>query len=211
MVKIEVGMRFGTLTVLRRDEDRIQPSGRIRKYWICKCDCGVTKSYREDALPKLTSCGCKRDKDNAIRQTKHSLARTRLYKIYYSMINRCCNVKCSEYNRYGGRGITVCDAWKNDNTAFFQWAMANGYDANDHTLSLERIDVNGNYCPENCKWIAIKEQYDNMRKTIRIANLSLADFCRKAGLNYAVVYNKYHRTHDIVYALGFTDKGLDYE
>lgn len=209
MFKVENGMRFGSLTVIGKDADRIQPSGRVRKYWLCRCDCGKVKSYREDALPKLTSCGCERNKDNALRMTKHSEARTRLYRLYYSMINRCCNVKCSEYNRYGGRGVSVCEEWLNDKESFFKWAHDNGYLESDHTLSLERIDVDGNYCPENCKWIPISEQYNNMRKTVRIANLSLAEFCRQAGLDYSAVYNKYYRTGDIVYALGFREKEVN--
>lgn len=200
---VNVGDQFGILTVTARDNDYIQPSGRVRKMFICKCKCGVVKSYREDALKHLSSCGCLRNKDNALRQTKHSEARSRLYNIYYSMRNRCLMPKCSEYNRYGGRGITICKEWLEDNTKFFEWAKQNGYSENESDLSLERIDVNGNYCPENCKWIKIKEQYNNMRKTIRIGNLSLAEFCRQANLNYSIVQGKYYRTKDIVYALGF--------
>ena len=97
----------------------------------------------------------------------------------------------------------ICKEWLEDNTKFFEWAKQNGYSENESDLSLERIDVNGNYCPENCKWIKIKEQYNNMRKTIRIGNLSLAEFCRQANLNYSSVNGKYYRTKDIVYALGF--------
>lgn len=202
---IKIGMKFGKLTVIGRDKDHIQPNGRVRKMWICRCECGKVKSYRDDAVPKLQSCGCERNKENALRMTKHSLAKTRLYKLYYSMMNRCHNVKCSEYNRYGGRGIEVCEAWRKDNTAFFKWAEENGYDPNRPELSLERIDVDGNYCPENCKWIELKDQYCNMRKTVRMANLSLAEFCRRAGLDYRSVYSKYYHSGDIVYALGLSD------
>lgn len=198
------GKTFGCLTVLNRAPDYIQPNGRVRKMWFAKCICGKVKTYREDSLKKLTSCGCKRNKDNGIRLTKHSIAKTRLYKIYYSMLNRCNNIKCSDFNRYGGRGITICKEWLENNQSFFEWALSHGYDPSNPNLSLERIDVDGNYCPENCTWILKEDQYKNMRKTIHMANTSLADFCKKAGLNYKSVYAKYWRTKDIVYALGLT-------
>ena len=200
---LKIGERFGLLTVIDFDEDYIQPSGRVRKMYKCQCDCGVIKSYREDGLKKLTSCGCRRDKDNAIRMTKHSESRTRLYKLYYSMRHRCLVPTSSEYSRYGGRGICVCQEWLDSYENFAKWARDNGYKDNDYTLSLERIDVNGNYCPSNCKFIPIKDQYNNMRKTIRIGDLSLSEFCRRAGLDYNEVHNKYYRSKDIVYALGF--------
>lgn len=195
---------FGVLTVIGQDEPHIQPSGRKRIMWKCRCKCGKIKSYREDSLKKLTSCGCLRNKDNAIRMTRHSESKTRLYRIYYNMINRCNNPKCSEYNRYGGRGILVCDEWLKNNESFFDWAYKNGYNKENSELSLERIDVDGNYCPENCKWITIKEQYNNMRKTIRIGNLCLSEFCKRTGLNYQSVLRKYNETNDIVFALGYT-------
>ena len=119
------------------------------------------------------------------------------------MRSRCLIPTCSEYNRYGGRGISICQEWLDSYENFAKWARDNGYKDNDYTLSIERIDVNGNYCPSNCKFISIKDQYNNMRKTIRIGDLSLSEFCRRAGLDYNEVHNKYYRSKDIVYALGF--------
>ena len=204
-----IGKKFGKLTVIEKSDNYIQPSGRIREMWKCKCECGNIKTYRTDVLKHITSCGCLRNKDNAIRMTKHSESKTRLYNIYHQMMSRCENTKSSDYSRYGGRGISVCKEWKNNNTSFFDWAYKNGYDKNDYELSLERIDVNGNYCPENCKWIKVKEQYNNMRKTIRIGDISLAEFCRRAGLKYSSVRAKYYKTKDIVYALGFNKRLAD--
>lgn len=200
------GRKFGKVTVIGRAEDYIQPSGRKRVMWKCSCECGKEFTCRDDAITAIESCGCKRNADNAIRQTKNSNSRTRLYNIYYSMTGRCNNPKASSYERYGGRGICVCQEWLDDKDAFFKWANENGYSENDHTLSLERIDVDGNYCPENCTWIRIEEQYNNRRNTVRIGNLSLSQFCKKANLNYSHVRNAYYRTKDIVYALGFTGK-----
>lgn len=198
------GKKFGMVTVVGRAEDHVQPSGRTRVMWLCRCGCGKEFVCRDDAVKNLESCGCKRNKDNAIRMTKNSESRTRLYRIYYSMVGRCTNVRDSAYGRYGGRGITVCKEWLEENSSFFEWAKSNGYDETDHELSLERIDVNGDYCPENCVWIKIKDQYNNRRNTIRMADLSLKQFCDRAGLDYGHVRNIYYRTKDIVYALGLS-------
>lgn len=201
--KPNIGDLIGMFTIL---DERIEIHGkRKRVYYLSRCKCGKEKWIRSDGITKITSCGCKRDKDNAIRMTKHSLSRTRLYKIYYGMIARCYHEELPEYMRYGGRGIEVCKEWRNDKNKFFEWAFANGYNPNDHELSLERDDVDGNYCPQNCRWIKIKDQYNNMRKTIRMGNISLAEFCRRANLNYKSVRNKFYKTKDIVYALGLVD------
>lgn len=200
------GMRVGLITVLARAEDHIQPTGRVRAMWVCQCDCGKQFVARGDAVKRLTSCGCKRNKDNAIRLTRHSLAKTRLYKTYYSMQRRCYHENAPEYGRYGGRGIEICDEWRNDNEAFFRWAKESGYDENDHTLSLERIDVDGPYSPENCKWIKLEDQYDNRRNSIRMGNICLSKFCEEAGLSYSKVLRRYKQTGDIVFAIGLKDK-----
>jgi hypothetical protein len=197
------GMTFGYVTVVGRGPDHVQPSGRVRVMWKCVCGCGKEFLVRDDAVSKLTSCGCKRNKDIALRQTKHSQSRTRLYKMYYSMLGRCTVPRNSRYEMYGGRGIEVCKEWKDNFMSFYDWAISSGYDENDHRLSLERIDVDGHYCPENCKWILLDEQYDNRRNTIRMANISLARFCRELGLDYEKVLRKFKKTNDIIESLGF--------
>lgn len=209
MAKDFSGMTFGKVTVVGRAEDHVQPSGRVRKMWLCVCECGKRFECRDDYVPGLVSCGCARNKDNAIRMTKNSESGSRLYRVYYAMVGRCHNPRNSAYERYGGRGISVCEEWRTDNTSFFAWAKANGYDPEDHELSLERIDVNGDYCPENCAFIRMKDQYNNRRNTIRIGDLSLKQFCAKAGLDYNHVRGVYYRTKDIVFALGFTDEPTD--
>lgn len=90
--------------------------------------------------------------------TKHGMCRTRLYRIWNGMKQRCANPKTIGYRYYGGKGVTVCQEWQNSFQAFYDWAMANGYD--DH-LSIDRMDSNGNYCPENCVWSTSKEQQNN--------------------------------------------------
>ncbi len=118
------------------------------------------------------------------------------------MRGRCTLVNSPRYEMYGGRGISICKEWMESFEAFSLWAHSHGYRDDDHRLSLERIDVDGNYCPENCKWIPLEDQYDNRRNTIHMGNISLSKFCREAGLNYKKVLRAYKKTNDIVFAIG---------
>ena len=111
---------------------------------------------------KTKSCGCYK-KRRAIETNKtHGLGYTRLYKIWASMKDRVFNIKHKQYNDYGGRGITICDEWKNDVKSFYDWAITNGYEE-DKGLSIDKIDNDGNYCPENCRWTTKSIQARNRR------------------------------------------------
>lgn len=101
------------------------------------------------------------DKNNH-KYKKHGMSKTRLYRIWAAMKSRCYNPQKDHYSEYGGRGIEVCDEWRLDFVSFMNWAIQNGY---SEQLTLDRIDVNGNYCPENCRWITIREQNYNKRTT----------------------------------------------
>lgn len=149
------GRKYNMLTVIKRVKNKTKNSR-----WLCRCDCGNLVEVDASHLKNngIKSCGCLKKK--AIWTVSHGLSKTRIYEIWHGIKNRCYCKKNINYKNYGERGIKVCKNWKNDFKSFYIWAINNGY---KDTLSIDRIDVNKNYEPNNCRWVSTKEQANNKR------------------------------------------------
>lgn len=151
--------KFGKLTAIKI----IGKNKKKESIWECQCDCGNISNVVSSNLSNghTTSCGCYKK----ICSIKHNKLNTRLYRIWQNMKNRCLNPNVKKFRNYGARQICVCKDWQNDFMCFYNWAMNNGYAEN---LTIDRIDVNGNYEPSNCRWITNKEQCNNKTNNILI-------------------------------------------
>ena len=157
------GKRFGRLTVI----SQAQNNENNKVCWLCRCDCGK-ETVKIGSLLKTgrtKSCGCLIRETTIIRSTKHgyTITHPQLIKARQNIINRCTNKNRVDYQYYGGRGIKVCSEWLDRKTgakAFCEWALAHGY---KEGLTIDRIDVNGDYCPQNCRWVTMAVQCTNRR------------------------------------------------
>lgn len=159
------GKRFCRLVVVCRNEHNDKFN---QVTWKCRCDCGNEVIVKGNALKSgnTKSCGCYKLEQIRKSETKHSihgLKHTRMYNIWHGMKARCYNPNNKDYCNYGARGIVMCDEWKNDFQAFYDWAMANGYSDN---LTIDRINNDRNYEPSNCEWVTTHKQNQNKRNNI---------------------------------------------
>lgn len=160
--------RFGRLIVIEYAGQKMS-GGKNRQMWKCKCDCGNYKITSYDSLrdSQTISCGCYNIENCLLtreRVVTHAKTGSPEHNTWKSMKQRCYNPKCSEYHYYGGRGIKICERWLNDTKLFYE-DMGPRPSA---THSIDRIDVNGDYCPENCRWASVDEQANNKRNTIML-------------------------------------------
>lgn len=181
------GQRFGQLLVIERAEDKTTGL-KPKVMWRCRCDCGKETVVWGSSLTQGTtvSCGCKK--------IKHGYAnKERLYQTWKNMRRRCYDPSNKRYAQYGGRGIKICPEW-DDYAVFRSWAMSNGY---RDDLTIDRIDVNGDYCPENCRWSTTTEQMNNMTRNRIISfcgkSMTMSEWARELGISYSTMNHRVQR------------------
>lgn len=194
------GKKFGRLTVIKEagtTQDR-------RKLWECICECGNITIVRSQTLlnGSTKSCGCLRKElastRNKIINTVHGKSYTRIYKIWGGMKSRCLCKNNNSYKLYGGRGIKICAEWECSFIAFYYWAISSGY--KDY-LSIDRINDNGDYEPNNCRWANRTTQQNNMRSNHLITfhgdTLTLSEWARKINIPYSTILNRAFRSWSV--------------
>ena len=187
------GGKYGRLVILSRAKDYIQPNGKKRIMWNCMCDCGSTITAFGDNIKKgvTTSCGCYRKECTSKRISVHNDTNTRLYGVWCTMKSRCYNRAVKHYHRYGGRGIVVCDEWKNSFKSFKDWSINNGY---SEGLSIDRIDNNGDYSPTNCRWVSFKIQANNRKSnkllTYKGETHNLTEWAKIININPKTLFSR---------------------
>lgn len=202
-----IGCTFGSWTVLSRAQDKIYKDNRHHRRWICQCSCGTVKEVDECAMKNgtSTSCGCTRKealrKGASEKNRTHGMTNTRLYRIYRHMVNRCGNKNDIRYAHYGARGIKVCQEWDTFDK-FAEWSFANGY---EDSLSIDRIDVNGDYAPDNCRWATVSEQANNKTTTQLFTfagkTQSIAQWADEYDIHYKKLWKRLHSGWSIERAL----------
>ena len=187
------GIRFGRYVVIG-NPNKI----KNQYYWECICDCGTIKNVRGGHLKsgKIVSCGCHKNEGVGNRSRTHGLSKTRIYRIYKHMLDRCYSSTCQDFSEYGGRGIKICDKWLKSFVNFYEWSILHGYSP---ILSIDRIDVNGNYSPENCRWATNIQQANNKRNNHYIEfdgkTMTISQWSKATGISQDAIerrINKYH-------------------
>lgn len=191
MYTLNIGEKFNELTVIG-EAKRVNGKRMV----LCKCSCGKITVVDGYKLRKgnTKSCGCKKIKDLVKRSTKHGYRNTLLYSKWCGMKRRCNNINDTHYKNYGAKGIKVYNEWNENFECFKDWSIENNY--ND-SLSIERININGNYEPNNCKWITMEEQQSNKNNTIRVIYngklTALVNIAKELNINKKTLSSRYYR------------------
>lgn len=191
-----VGKKINSLTVLQKTRKCNKGSDY---YYLCRCDCGNYKEIAGQSIKRQStkSCGCF-NRTKPSNHITHHQSKTKLYWIYKGMKARCYNSKNDKYRYYGGRGISLCKEWLGKDGAlnFIDWATKNGY---KDGLSIDRINVNGNYSPENCRWVTHQEQMFNRSNSVIIDGINLAEYVTQKGIiSRKLAYQRYKTGWDLV-------------
>ncbi|WP_114752346.1 hypothetical protein [Pleomorphovibrio marinus] len=183
MINIISGTKHNKLTILSEVDDN-----RKGRFVLCICDCKNKTTVNLASLRSghVKSCGCLRPHITKPTRT-HCMSKTRIYRIWRNIKTRCFNKKVRSYEHYGARGISICDEWM-DFIPFYEWSKKSGYKSN---LTIERIDFNKDYCPENCTWIPLKDQAKNTRYAVLIDYMGekkcIAEWCRVLNISARMV------------------------
>lgn len=206
-----IGKKYGRLTVLEFVETKEEQKGKYVRYYRCKCDCGNEIVVRGSALRNgnTKSCGCYRKEYVTQKNTTHGMTDTRIYRLYRSMVDRCYNPNNKSYADYGGRGIEICKEWKGEGgfENFYIWSMSNGY---QEDLSIDRINNDSCYSPDNCRWVDAITQANNKRNSKKYTwngeTHSLPEWGRikPNGLGYRTLVGRIYSGWSIEDAFGLT-------
>lgn len=206
-VKDILNQTFGKLLVIDRAENNKRGLAR----WICKCDCGniIICNGADLRTGHTKSCGCEKYKGFEKQRYKHGLCGTRLHKIWWDMQDRCYNKKVPNYKNYGGKGIVICEEWLADFMNFYNWAINNGY---KEDLSIDRINVKGNYEPSNCRWVTTKTQSRNKNTNVFITyngeTKCLTDWAAELGIDRKTLSNRLNKGWNIQKVFSFTTQKM---
>ena len=192
-----VGLKKNRFIVISKVKDMLDKKHSIKYKCRCECDNIFYRSKR-DIIKTINGC-CPNCKIIRTDMLKHGLSNTRFDNIRHGMIQRCYNKNNLYYKNYGGRGIKVCTEWLNKNNGlitFYNWSIKNGYNDN---LTLDRIDVNGDYGPSNCRWTTMKEQENNKRTNhfikYRGCYKTIRQWCDYFGIRYSTLFYHYVKRH----------------
>lgn len=219
------GQRFGRLVALQRVGRTLAPNGTRQSMWKCRCDCGNETVVKYIALTSgnTRSCGCMEEENRHVNMQKTATQRRKsvsnsfagkledhpLYKTWKSMLMRCNNPNVRDYKHYGGRGIKICDRWSSE-LGFENFV--NDMGGRPSGTTLDRIDVNGDYCPENCRWATDEQQANNKTDNVYIIvgdrQITAKQFCKMLGLNYWTVIKQIERGLDVDLLVKFRNMDL---
>lgn len=179
----------------------ISKNGRKRYKYVCDCNaCGGKHVKYAQQLYHSNKCRLHGS------HFKHGMSNTKIYNVWYAMKQRCYYTKDTNYKHYGGRGITVYDEWRYNFKAFYDWSMANGY---QDDLTIDRIDVNGNYTPENCRWVDLKTQANNKRTNVYFTyngiTKTIKQWSEIFNISYKTVTTRMYRGYPLAECLGLTE------
>ncbi len=188
--QVVIGQEFGKLTV-----EKFVSSGPQGRLWLCKCECGKFKNATTGALNsgQTWNCGCHRNALSSERATRHGLSQIPEYFVWQTMKARCTNKKHRHFGSYGGRGIKVCDRWMTS----FQNFISDMGRRTSSKHSIDRIDNEGNYSPENCRWATAfgqgKNRRNNKHLTFKGETLIASEWARRIGITRTVLSDRLSR------------------